>query len=197
MVVKSSGLWSQEGSRASSPAPSSSPRNVVGSYELDGIPVQWDNHPDIRGRIRDNNSLVLAFNYEKGMGTSEYVNATAENVKLNTPVLLPLATLMASNELRIPSIEQLTKAVSEFFILTKLSRSDDHCYQEAWAIRRLIGRLKKFTYRISAPQDRTAVYQTCQDDPTDVCIYNMYTILPKDLELWWYPRSCMEAIYDD
>ena len=140
-------------SRASSPGSTRSNKNVVGSYSLDGIPVEWDNHPAIRERIREQNNLCLAFNYDKGCGASEYVNATIDNVKINAPVLEPLAKMMAANSLRLPSIEQLIKAISDFFILAKLSRSDDHCYQEAWSIRRLIGRLKKFTYRSCPPQD--------------------------------------------
>lgn len=140
-------------SRASSPGSTRSTRNVVGSYSLDGIPVEWDNHPAIRERIREQCNLCLAYDPETTCGNSGYVNATIENVKVNAPVLEPLAARMAANSLRLPSIEQLIKAISDFFILAKLSRSDEHCYQEAWAIRRLIGRLKKFTYRSCPPQD--------------------------------------------
>ena len=151
MVVRSPGLPQVE-SEGGQVSPSGSPK-VVGTYSLQGVPVQWDNHPEIRERIRNNNSLVLSYNYEKGCGVSEYVNATMENVKLNSPVLMPLATLMAEHNLQLPAIDQLMTAVSEFFQLAKLSRTNDHFYQEAWAIRRLIGRMKKFTYRPAAPQD--------------------------------------------
>ena len=126
---------------------------VVGSYCLDQVPVQWDNHPSVRERIRDNNSLVLAFDYETGKPTSKYVDATVDNLKLNSPVVMPLATLMRENDLQIPAIEKLTGAVADFFQLAKLSRSDDHAYQEAWALRRLVGKLKRFTYRSTPPQD--------------------------------------------
>ena len=51
------------------------------------------------------------------------------------------------------SIDSLIKSVNDFFELAKLSRSSDHCYQEAWSIRRLIGKLKRFTYRNQPPQD--------------------------------------------
>ena len=158
MVVRSSGRphVGSEGSQAASPGASSSPKvspKVVGSYSLESVPVQWDNHPEIRERIRNNNSLVLSYNYEKGCGVSEYVNATIENVKLNSCVLMPLATLMAGNGLQLPSIDQLMKAVSDFFQLAKLSRTNDHFYQEAWSIRRLIGRMKKCLYKPAAPQD--------------------------------------------
>ena len=126
---------------------------VVGSYSLDHVPVQWDNHPTIRDRIRQNLNLVVAYDFETGNPSSNYVDATCENVKLNAPALMPLATLMKENNLRIPAIEKLTVAVSEFFQLAKLSRSDDHAYQEAWALRRLVGKLKRFTYRSAPPQD--------------------------------------------
>jgi hypothetical protein len=126
---------------------------VVGSYSLDQVPVQWDNHPTIRERIRESHNLVLAHDFETGKAVSKYVDATIENLKLNAPVLMPVATLMRENLLQIPAIEKLTCAVGGFFQLAKLSRSDDHAYQEAWALRRLVGKLKRFTYRSTPPQD--------------------------------------------
>ena len=60
MVVCSSGL-PHVGSEASSPAASpSASSKVVGIYSLEGVPVQWDYDPEIRERIRNNNSLVLS-----------------------------------------------------------------------------------------------------------------------------------------
>ena len=138
-------------SRASSPA--STPRNVVGSYSLGCIPVKWDNNPTIRCRMRDDQNLCLAFNYEKQCGESTYVDATIDNLKLNAAVLEPLAHMMQENDQKLPSIENLITAVGDFFQLAKMTRTSDHCYQEAWSLRRMIGKLKKFTYRSHAPQD--------------------------------------------
>lgn len=143
---------SKPNSRGSSPG--STGRSVVGSYSLANVPVEWDNQPSIRERIRENNNLCLTYDYEKGEGVSGYVDATIDNLRLNCAVLEPLALLMRDHELQLPSIEALICAVQEFFQLAKLSRSADHCYQEAWSLRRMIGKLKRFTYRTTPPQDR-------------------------------------------
>ena len=152
MCVRSSGRSGVSGgSRTSSPG--ASPKNVlVGSYSLKGIAMEWDNQPAIRERIRENQSLVLAMNHETGKGESIYVNATLENLRLNSVVLEPLAVRMKDNNLQLPSIDNLIASVDEFFQLAKLSRGSDHCYQEAWSLRRLIGKLKRFTYRTCPPQ---------------------------------------------
>ena len=152
MCVRSSGRSGGSGeSRTSSPG--ATPKHVVGSYSLKGIAMEWDNKPAIRERIRENQSLVLAMNHESGKGESIYVNATLENLRLNSVVLEPLAVRMKENNLQLPSIDNLIQSVDEFFQLAKLPRGGDHCYQEAWSLRRLIGKLKRFTYRTSPPQD--------------------------------------------
>lgn len=139
-------------SRASSPG--STPRNaMVGSFSLASVPIDWDNNPAIRERIRCNHNLCLAFNHEKQCEESNYVDSTVANVKLNSMVLEPIVMIMKDNDLQLPSIDSLIKSVNDFFELAKLSRSSDHCYQEAWSIRRLIGKLKRFTYRNQPPQD--------------------------------------------
>lgn len=154
MCVRSCGrpIQGGGGSRASSPT-SSCKTSVVGHYELDGVPTAWDNNPSIRARIRENKNLCVALDHKENEVVSTYVNATVENLKINSAVLEPLAAIMKENSLQLPSIPKLIGAVEEFFRIAKLSRSSDECYQESWAIRRLIGKLKRFTYRPTPPQD--------------------------------------------
>lgn len=146
-----SGAKSGSGSRASSPG--TSPKSLVGSFSLEGIPTIWDDQAAIRERIRDSMNLCLAYDYRTGKATSDYVDATVENLKLNAPILMPLLAVMKGHDLQLPAIEKLISAVQEFFLLAKVSRSSDHCYQEAWALRRMIQKLKRFTYRTAPPQD--------------------------------------------
>ena len=155
MAVSSVGpVVHREGSsRASSPG-ATTRNSMVGSFSLASVPTDWDNNPAIRERIRDNHNLCLAFNHEKQCGESNFVDSTVANVKLNYMVLEPIVMIMKDNDLQLPSIDGLIKSVSDFFERAKLSRSPDHCYQEAWSIRRLIGKLKRFTYRNQPPQDR-------------------------------------------
>lgn len=155
ICLRSSG---SRGSHSRTSSPGSSPKSVVvGDYPLNEVPIAWDNHPAIRERVRNSDNLCLAFNVKEGKGTSEYVAATNENVKLHAAVLKPLCCIMKDHELQLPAIQKLISAVEEFFLVAKLSRGSDHCYQEGWAIRRLIGKLKRFTYRSTPPQDTYSV----------------------------------------
>lgn len=139
-------------SRGSSPGPS--PRSVVGTYGLETIPIQWDNDAEVRERIRSGKNLCLSFSAETGKGESGYVQGTAEDLKVNACVIKPLAFLMGSNDLLLPPVEKLIAAVEEFYQIAKLSRTVQQAYQEAWAMRRMIQKLKRYTYRPLPPQDR-------------------------------------------
>ena len=97
--------------------------------------------------------MCLAYNESTGQTTSGFVEPTISNLKLNASVLKPLVILMKENDRQLPSITALITAVEEFFLLAKLARTSDQCYQEGWTIRRLISKLKKFTYRPLPPQD--------------------------------------------
>jgi len=138
--------------RGSSPA-SSSPKNVVGSFDMGSTPEQWDNAIKIRDRIRCNQNLLMRCNHETGEEEMGYVEATTDNCRLNDAVLLPVLQLMSENGLQLPPIQGLIAGIETFYQLSKVVRSPDQVYQEAWAIRRLIGKTKKFTYRSFAPQD--------------------------------------------
>ena len=157
LCVRSEAFPTQRGASGSgreSPSSQDSPKSVVGSYGLDTVPVQWDDSPVIRDRIRDNQNLLLKFNpttckYETGC----FIEANNDNVKLNASVLKPLLQVMEGHDLQLPSIENLIAAIDAFYQLSKVSRCSDLIYQEAWALRRMIGRMKKFIYRASPPQD--------------------------------------------
>ena len=138
--------------RGSSPA-SSTPKNVVGSFDMGSIPEQWDNAIKIRDRIRCNQNLLMRCNHETGEEEIGYVEATTDNCRLNDAVLLPVLRLMSEHSLQLPPIQGLIAGIETFYQLSKVMRSPDQVYQEAWAIRRLIGKAKKFTYRSFAPQD--------------------------------------------
>lgn len=137
-------------SRASSPG--SSPKSLVGALDLSGLPTAWDNEPAIRERVRDNNNLCLTYDHDCKVGNG-YVDATIENVKLNQAVLLPICKIMKENNLQLPILDHLIEAIDKFFQVAKLPRNPEHCYQEAWSIRRLLNKLKRSTYRVAPPQD--------------------------------------------
>ena len=139
-------------SRASSPG-SSIQSVIVGDYELDNLPVIWDDIAAVRERIRENSNLCLAIDPECGAPKSIYVDATTENVRLNSFVLETILKIMKHHEWQLPGISCLITAIEKFYLLAKLPRTRDQAYQEAWAIRRLIGKVKKIMYRPTPPQD--------------------------------------------
>ena len=145
-----SGHSSSSGSRAESPNPS--PRSLVGNYHLDAVPSQWDNDQALRSRMRAELNLVIALD-EKGEECNSFVDATTANVAANSAVLLPIAKLMCQNNMTLPSIGRLIESIDKFFQVAKRSVPLEKCYHEAWSIRRLIGKLKRFLYRDSPPQD--------------------------------------------
>lgn len=155
-MAKAKAMWlaSAKGSCSRASSPGASPKSVVENYELEGIPIAWDNESVIRERIRENMNLCLSFNHETGKPDCGHVDASFDNLRLNAPVLKPLVALMKVHDLQLPSIDKLIAAVDEFFQVAKLSRSTPMCYQEAWAIRRMIVKLKKYIYRNQPPQDQ-------------------------------------------
>ena len=159
LTVRSSGLPKHDGGGGGGDSshcasPNQSPKSMVGKFELTDIPISWDNDPAIRERIRNGLNLCAAYDPKTGNLESKYVDATPENLRVNAPVLKPVVTRMRDHDLQLPAIDKLkTSSVDQFFQLAKLTRSMDDCYQEAWAIRRLIGKLKRYTYRNVPPQD--------------------------------------------
>ena len=125
----------------------------MGTYDLDSLPVTWDNDHRIRDRIRQNENLMMRFNTTLGKTEMGFVEATPDNCKTNAAVLKPVLAIMRSNDLQLPGISALVNAIESFYQLSKVVRSSDQVYQESWAIRRLIGKMKKFGYRSFPPQD--------------------------------------------
>lgn len=126
---------------------------VVGNFDLGPIAEAWDNSAKIRDRIRSNANLLMRWNYETDGEECGFVEATIDNCRTNDEVLLPILRLMADNNLQIPTIQGLQETIEAFYQVCKVVRSPSLVYQEAWAIRRLIGKTKKITYRSYAPQD--------------------------------------------
>lgn len=137
-----------------------SPRNaLVGHYSLDDLPVLWDNNPIIRDRLRHQDPdsktvlpLVVGLD-AAGAEAAVYVEATLEVLKANEYVMMPVFHHMSKNMLMLPHIDRMIQAVDSFYKISKQPRGGDHCYQQAWAIRRLIGYTKHQCYREFPPQD--------------------------------------------
>ena len=82
-----------------------------------------------------------------------HVEGTIEELKINKEVLAPLLVLMKDNKQLLPNIDRLIQSIDVLYTSSKNHRDLEHCYQQAWALRRLIQKLKSFTYRDLPPTE--------------------------------------------
>lgn len=133
-------------------SPSTHGKILVGRYDLDGLAISWDNDPGVRERMREGMHLCLTLD-PQGNPSNGHVEPTLEAIKLNQMVLHPIAEVMRQQDLMLPCIDNLIQSVDQLYQLAQLPRSLELCYQEAWAIRRMLVKLKKCLHREYPPQD--------------------------------------------
>ena len=155
LCSRSSGASASSGSgtlRARSDSPTGVPKVIVGNYDLGVLPKQWDDDLVIRDRMRSGMSLVVRLDHNN-QPENGYVESTTENVKLNEAVLHPICILMQKNDLKPPQLEKIIEQIHIFYGMAKIWGRYETYYQQAWALRRLLGKLKTFTYREFPPED--------------------------------------------
>lgn len=109
---------------------------------------------EIRDRIRSNLDLVNRLDEEGKPCRGGHIESTSDNLKLNEPVLIPICHLMEKNELKPPALDRIIQQIGAFYTLAKLWGGYESYYHQAWAVRRLLGKLKTYTYRDLPPEDR-------------------------------------------
>lgn len=109
---------------------------------------------EIRDRIRSNLDLVNRLDEEGKPCRGGHIESTSDNLKLNEPVLIPICHLMEKNELKPPALDRIIQQIGAFYTLAKLWVGYESYYHQAWAVRRLLGKLKTYTYRDLPPEDR-------------------------------------------
>ena len=90
---------------------------------------------------------------EDGKPECGHIEGSRDNLILNRDVVEPLAKLMRDHEYQIPSIDRLIEAICALYQMARCPRSQEHCYKQAWAVRRLLQTLKHFTYAKTSPED--------------------------------------------
>ena len=161
---KASKKGSEKSSSSGSPPPqSTSPtvRERVGNYELVNLSKKWDNNEIIRDSVRENHNLLRTVREEgdRQVILDEYVEGNTENVKANREVLDPIMEIMGQHDKLIPNLDNLIQCIDAFYRKAKKPRFLEHCYQMAWAIRRLIQVVKSVCYRPAPPEDRRVYYK--------------------------------------
>ena len=140
---------------ASGPSTPSTPTRIerVGKYEMGSLAKTWDNDELICDQIREKKPLLLHVDPASGNLVEQYVEGNVANVKANLRVLIPLADIMAKNRLLMPNIDRLIQVIDRLYQISKKPRSLEHCYQTAWAFRRLLGTGKSFCYKPAPPEE--------------------------------------------
>ena len=158
-AAKSKAGKGDKGSSKASSSGCSSPRSTtssperVGKYDLSHLPRAWDNNDAVRDRLRDDKALLLHVDELSEDPIEAHVDGVVADVKCNKHALVPLAEVMATNQLLMPNICRLIEAVEQVYKLAKKPRSFEHSYQMAWAFRRLLVCLKSFCYRDNPPEE--------------------------------------------
>jgi len=108
---------------------------------------------ECRDRVRAGHNLLQNFDSTKNTQVDGDVDKTIENCQINSFVLKPVLDLMKDHQLMPPALDRLIQSVDAFYRTSKVTRSLEHCYNQAWAIRDLINVLKSVLYRESPPTD--------------------------------------------
>ena len=146
------GKASSSGSASPTTSSNSTPERV-GKYDISHLPKAWDDEETIRERLRNDHQLLLHLDPSTGEAANVDVDGSVANVKCNLQVLIPLADTMAQNSLLMPNIDRLIQSVDMTYKRAKKARSLEHCYQMAWACRRLLVTGKAYCYRDVPPEE--------------------------------------------
>ena len=133
--------------------PSNHAKERVGKYDLGGLSRSWDDSQDCRERLRAGHNLLQNFDSTNQVNVDGDVDKTLENCMINSFVLLPVMDLLRQNQLMLPALDRLIQCIDAFYRTSKVTRTLEHCYNQAWAIRDLINVLKGLLYRESPPTD--------------------------------------------
>ena len=124
-------------------------------FPMDNLHLDWDNHGEIRARLRNGGTLMKHWDTKQRRETDVYVEKLVENLRVNSCVLSPVFKLMAKHDRALPCIDNLMQQVDKLFDRSKIrfTNHQDRVYQETWAIRRLCSLAKAQVYRDGPPKD--------------------------------------------
>lgn len=128
-------------------------RPRTGRYSLQTLAAKWDDTPEIRERIRQNQHLVRHWCPKKKQITDEDVSINVANIKCNYCVLKPVFQFMKANNLLVPCLDNVIEEVRTLFQRCKVQFNGDRLYHESWSIRRLLTLGKSQLWKDRNPKD--------------------------------------------
>ena len=104
---------------------------------VDGLAKEWDGIVELRDRVRNGGQLLKRL---EGNDTMDPSNKLAI---ANSVVLTPILVRMPESALKVPDIEPLRTEVKEIYLLCNKEVEEVNVDDEAWALRRLAGFVKR------------------------------------------------------
>ena len=118
---------------------------LVGTYDLTGLSLTWDDISILRARMRQSISLVAHYDPKFKKLSNHEPERSVANVKANACVLSPLCRVIRSHDGQLPHIDKLAEEIRRFYAISDQSVGLDRAGKEAWSIRHLLGVLKHTT----------------------------------------------------
>ena len=110
-------------------------------FSVEGLANEWEGFDNIRTRLRAEEGRLVIQNEDQ---TYDPNNRLAI---LNSDILAPMLVRMTLYKLKIPDIEPLRSAVQQVYQLVSKEPSDSQIDDEGWALRHLVGHVKRKTQK--------------------------------------------------
>ena len=124
---------------------------------IDGLAKEWDSMDELRSRVRGGGRLVQKI---EGNDAMEPSNKLA---MANSMLLTPILVRMPECSMKVPDIEPLRSVVKEMYVLANQEPDEVTVDDEAWALRRLAGFVKRKTQkRLVSLATRLPIWGLCE-----------------------------------
>ena len=110
-------------------------------FSVEGLEAEWESLENVRGRLRSEGGRLLFSNED---GSYDPNNRLAIQ---NQEVLAPMLVRMTLCNLKIPDIEPLRSTLQQVYQLVGQEPSESEIDDEAWALRHLVGHVKRKTQK--------------------------------------------------
>ncbi|CAE7277961.1 unnamed protein product [Symbiodinium sp. CCMP2592] len=144
-------------------------------FSVEGLATEWEGFENIRNRLRSEDGRLVIRNEDQTYDPSNRLAI------LNLDLLAPMLVRMTLCKLKIPDIEPLRSTVQQVYQLVSKEPSDSQIDDEAWALRHLVGHVKRKTQKqlVSLDPGNLHNLQSKFEEPDfqDMCL-----ILNPDLE---------------
>lgn len=121
---------------------------LVGTYDLTGLALTWDDVSNLRTRMRQSLNLVAHFDPKFKKLSCHEPDRSVANVKANADVLSPLCRIIFRHSGQLPHIDKLAEEIRIFYSISEQKIGIEKARKQAWSIRHLLSVLKN-TYRVN------------------------------------------------